>query len=110
MPLPSNYNITTYQGDTFDLVVTLLDENGDPVDLTDAVFTLQVRNKVGSEVLLEIAQGDGITYVGNIVTISKEVTVEEGQYRYDLEAVFPTRIRTYLYGEFAVVGDITRDE
>jgi hypothetical protein len=55
-----NFKVT--QGDTFDIVVTYKDPNGDPVPLTDYTITSQVRDDFGGKILsASCTLGDGIT-------------------------------------------------
>lgn len=56
-------------GDTWEgIILTLLDENDDPISLTGADFVMQVRDRADGEgtLLLELTSDDGdITIAGN---------------------------------------------
>jgi archaellin len=79
--LPGDLDIEMYQNDTLRKTVTIT-EGGDPVDMTNATVTMQVRTRAG---------------------------LEKGNYKYDLQVAFDSGItRTYLAGGFTVTADITR--
>jgi archaellin len=106
--LPGDLDIEMYQNDTLRKTVTIT-EGGDPVDMTNATVTMQVRTRAGEDVLLELTEGDGLSVATNVITVEKDVDLEKGNYKYDLQVAFDSGItRTYLAGAFIVTADITR--
>lgn len=64
LDIPEHRAGTTWEG----IILTLLDENDDPVSLTGADFVMQVRDRADGEgtLLLELTSDDGeITIAGN---------------------------------------------
>lgn len=106
--LPGELDIETYQNDTFSKVITLT-QDGDPVDLSNAVVSMQIRGASGTAVLLSLTEGNGLTVVDNTIAIQKTIPLEKGRYKYDLQVIYNGNIvRTYLAGSFTVQSDITR--
>ena len=67
--MPSlNQNATIYRGGSPSIVVTVLDDAGDPVDLTGLSLFYRVSTSPGTSTLLLI-QGPQITTVSNVATI-----------------------------------------
>lgn len=60
--LPQELNFTVYQGGTFNEVIIWTDADGTPIDLTD--YTGIMKAKAGSETLITLTTGDGITIDG----------------------------------------------
>lgn len=109
MPLPTNYDISTYKGDTFTIAFTMVDEAGDPIDFTGFIFKMQIRD-AENVLILEILDDAGLSLWLNTVTVSFLVNFEAGDYKYDLEATTGSVTRTYVAGTFEVIGDVTYDE
>jgi hypothetical protein len=105
------YPLTAKRNDTFLKVLTFLDSDSNPVDLSSATLKMQIRKSFDTAVLLEFTEGAGLTVSGagnNIVTISKLITIPiPGTYQYDLQADFGSMVRTYMEGSFTVTPDIT---
>lgn len=88
---PARYDFTIFQGATFDRTITWRDGNGQEVNLTGYTARLQVRDRVGGEVLLDLSTGDGITLGGPAGTIALAISAVDtaalrfSQAVYDLE-------------------------
>ena len=109
--IPGIFNIEAYRNDTMQYTVTITDEAG-AISLATATVKMEVRTKADGDVLLTLAEGDGLTVGGagnNIITISKVVTIDNcGSYYYDLQAAFTSGVvSTYIRGAFTVIKDIT---
>ena len=105
-----NLNFKITQGDTFDLEITYEDTAGDPINLTNYTFVLEVRDKPGGSILCATCTlGDGITVsapaTGFIaVSISSEKTKKFNlpKSAYQLQAVLGTSKTTLVQGWFEV--------
>lgn len=107
--IPGELNITCYKGDSLYKTLTFTDGNGDPLDLSTATVTMQVRRKAGEDILLTLAEGTGLTVSSNTVLINSVITLDKGSYKYDMQFAFASGIvRTYVAGSFGVEDDITR--
>lgn len=107
--IPGELNITTYKGDTLYKTLTFTDGVGDPLDLSTATVTMQVRRKAGETALIDISEADDLTVSTNTVLINHDVTIDKGSYQWDMQFVFASGIRrTYVAGSFEVNDDITR--
>lgn len=111
---PGNYNITAYQGATFDLSATW-SIGGTPVDLTSYTAAMQVRESFDSNsTIFSISTGSGITLGGTAGTIDLLVSADTmgsadpGAYTYDLELNSGSSIIRLLRGSFIIEGEVTR--
>lgn len=110
--IPGIYNIIAYRNDTLILSFTLLDNSGQPIDLSNAEVKMQVRTKPDGEVLWNLTEGDGITVGGvgnNVVNISRICDISGcGAFYYDLQVTDAGIVSTYVKGAFIVQKDITK--
>jgi hypothetical protein len=71
---PGILNLTFPQGATWDLSLTYVDGDGDPIDLTAHTARMQVRNSYTADPpVLSLASGTGITLGGTAGTIDIQV-------------------------------------
>ena len=100
--MASTFNTELVQGDTFQLQVTILDDAGSPVDLTDLTLTGQVALTYGTASVLDFVIGDGITVEApetGVLQISKALPVAlEGNYVYDFRMSGAGVVTTFLRG------------
>jgi hypothetical protein len=107
--IPGVLDITCYKGDTLFKTLTFTDGNGDPLDLSTATVTMQVRRKPGETALIDITEANDLTVSSNTVVIQTDVAIDKGSYLWDMQFVFASGIRrTYVGGAFTVEDDITR--
>lgn len=108
--LPATATFIAYKGDTLRKTIELKDAQDNPVSIAGCSVKMQVRKKSGDPVLFEMSTvpGQGITVSGNLISISKNVALAKGNYKFDMEIQFPSGVvRTYLSGPFIVVDEIT---
>lgn len=84
----------------------------DPIDISQYVFKMQIKQQATGDVALELTIGNGFTITpdanNNILDIEKDIKLTGKNYVYDLQITFPdATIQTYLYGPFIVVQDVT---
>lgn len=114
--MAGKYDITWYQGDTFDLVLTWRQSNSDPVDLSGYTAVAQLRASADSEdVVLEMTTDDDTIVLGGVdgtitfnVSAVDMAAVPAGSYKYDLEMVSGDTVKKLLYGKFKVLAEVTR--
>lgn len=111
---PATYNITAYQGATFDLNLTY-SVDSTPVDLTNYTAEMQVRESAdASEAILSVASGSGITLGGTAGTIAVLISAstmgsaQAGVFAYDLELDSGSQVTRLLQGAFTIQAEVTR--
>jgi hypothetical protein len=111
---PATYNITAYQGATYDLNLTWA-IGGTAVNLTGYTAAMQVRiNPADSATILSLTNGSGITLGGTAGTIAVAVSANTmgsatpGNYVYDLELNSGGQVTRLLQGSFAIQAEVTR--
>jgi hypothetical protein len=115
MQNPAIYNVTMYQGASFDLSLTW-NVNSLPVNLTGYTSRMQVRTSFDSATtVLSLTNGSGITLGGTVGTILVEASpattagVATGQYVYDLEMVSGgSAVTRLIQGTFLVDPEVTK--
>jgi hypothetical protein len=111
---PGTYDMTCFQGATFDKTFTVT-EAGVALNLTGYTSAMQVREAADSTAyLVSLTSGTGITLGGTagtiVVTIgaSASSAIPAGSYAYDLELTSGGTVTRLLQGAFNVVGNVTR--
>lgn len=115
MITPARYNITCYQGATFDQTFTVSVDDV-PMNLTGYSAAMQVRQTIdSSSPAVSLTNGSGITLGGTAGTIrvviaaTATAALTDEQYVYDLELTSGSGITDrYLMGTFIVSGEVTR--
>lgn len=114
MITPGRYNITAYQGATYDLSLTWT-IGGTAVNLTNYTAAMQVRESadVGTAII-SLTNGSGITLGGTAGTILVNISsntmgaVVAGQYVYDLELNSGSAVTRLVQGTFDIQAEVTR--
>ena len=113
---PGRYNLTVYQGTTFDLK-PVWKIGGIAVDLTNYSATMQVRAASDTALIVEISTSNGkITIdsaygrVNLALSASDTAALAAGNYQYDLNLTDNTANITYkiLQGAFTVAASVTQ--
>lgn len=111
---PGTYNITAYQGATFNFVATWT-IGASPVNLEGYTARMQVRRTVDdTDAVLSLTNLSGITLGGEAGTIAVEVSANEmenisgARYVYDLELDSGEEVTRLLQGTFTVQAEVTR--
>jgi hypothetical protein len=111
---PGTYDITCWQGATYDKTFTIT-EAGVALNLTGYTSAMQVRSAADSTAtLVSLTSGSGITLGGTAGTIVVAITASQssaipaGSYAYDLELTSGGTVTRLLQGAFNVVGNVTR--
>lgn len=110
---------TMKQGKTWEQPLTWLDENDDPVDLTEASLQFQVRadwadaEAPSTAPIVDLSIGSGITLVGNDIVLRVEATATEAipaaTYLCELEVTFPGGdIEQVMLGNLTVEPEVVR--
>ena len=109
---PGTYNFKQqYNGNTFNGVQITMsrDVNGvdTPIDLTNAIFSMQLKASRSSNPVKEFSKGNGITVVSpteGVIQVDKFlVDLAPAKYLYDLKVTFPNGdVFTYITGTFEV--------
>jgi hypothetical protein len=111
---PGRYNITAYQGATYDMNLTWR-IGGTAVNLTNYTAAMQVRTTPdATNAILSLTNGSGITLGGTAGTI--DITISSttmgaataGQYVYDLELNSGSAVTRLLQGTFQIQAEVTR--
>ena len=81
---PANYDITIYQGATFDLLVQYKDKSGTPVNMSGYAVTAKLFNRQGTAKLADftssfVTQASGLFRIKIAASVTSGIT-EQGQY------------------------------
>lgn len=111
---PGKYNITAYQGATYDLNLTWT-LGGSAVNLTNYSAAMQVRTAANATAtVFSLTNGTGITLGGTAGTININIDSEAmgaaapGQYVYDLELDSGATVTRLIQGTFQVQAEVTK--
>lgn len=111
---PGRYNITAYQGATYNLNLTWSTDSV-PTDLTNYSSAMQVRvTPNASTAAVSLTNGTGITLGGTAGTIDVTIDattmsgISAGQYVYDLELDSGETVYRLLQGTFQVEAEVTK--
>jgi len=111
---PATYNITAYQGATYDLNMTWA-IGGTAVNLTGYTAAMQVKENASSTAsVLSLTNGSGITLGGTAGTIAISVSATTmgfatpGNYVYDLELNSGGQVTRLIQGGFAIQAEVTK--
>ncbi len=111
---PGRYNITAYQGATYDLNLTWT-IGGSAVNLTNYTAAMQVRTTpAATATIFSLTNGTGITLGGTAGTIAITIDSEAmgaataGQYVYDLELDSGSTVTRLIQGTFQIQAEVTR--
>lgn len=117
MPTPATQNIALYQGDTWKQTMHVYGRNmdgsqGDPVDLTGATPTAQIRATESSPIAIDItcALTDQGTDPGGIdMSLTAEETTQAVKGKWDLQLEWSNGdIQTLVKGSVTVTAEVTR--
>lgn len=99
------------RGDDVVLHIVFTDENGDPVDITDASITFTAKKNFNSSASISTtvethtSPAEGKT---DITLSDTETSIDAGLYYYDLQITFLNgKINSIDYGELIIKRDIT---
>ena len=106
--------ITMVKGDTLAFGVEIEDENGSPVNITDAVFIAKKTYNALTSVF-EVSLGDGITKIADgvySVRVAPEDTAdnEPGRYFYQFKVMKNTDVYTIMRGIIELEPEVEVDE
>jgi hypothetical protein len=111
---PATYNITAYQGASYDLNMTWA-IGGTAVNLTGYTAAMQVKENASSTAsVLSLTNGSGITLGGTAGTIGISVSATTmgsatpGNYVYDLELNSGGQVTRLIQGGFAIQAEVTK--
>lgn len=111
--IATRVDIVCWRGDTFVLLATVKDANGNAVDLSAFTWKMEVREYDTGPIVIS---SSNITVTGTslgvlTVTISApNMLVNPGTFVYEIQATDtvpnPDIVTTYLFGQFTVTQDI----
>ena len=111
--IATRVDIVCWRGDTFVLIATVKDANGNAVDLSVFTWKMEVREYDTGPIVIS---SSNITVTGTslgvlTVTISApNMLVNPGTFVYEIQATdtvpTPDVVTTYLFGQFTVTQDI----
>ena len=117
MQSPGRYDMTIYQGASFDTTLTWkVGDPATPVNLTGYTARLQVRTSVdAATTALELTTANGGIVLGGAagtvalaVTAAATATLSPGYYVYDLELVNGATVTRLVEGRVTVSAEVTR--
>lgn len=95
---PAQYDITIYQGATFDLLVQYKDNTGTPVNMSGYTVTAKLFNRKGTAKLADftssfVTQASGLFRIKIAASVTSGIT-EQGQY--DVLLTDPNNDKFYI--------------
>ena len=110
---PANYNITIYEGTNFDLATTWLDDNDDPIDLTNWSAKMHIRNNVEDVAYIDCTPYFTLGGVAGTISLNlpSDFMVDTGYTSgvYDIDMHHTSgRVERLLLGTVTVVPEVTR--
>jgi len=112
--IATRVDIVCWRGDTFVLLATIKDANGNAVDLSAYTWKMEVREYDTGPIVIN---SSNITVTGTalgVLTVTISATnmlVNPGTFVYEIQATDtvpnPDIVTTYLFGQFTVTQDIT---
>lgn len=108
---PKRVDFKVKSGDTLKADFSFTNADDDtPVDLTGIAATIEIRKKLGSDVIKTLSIGSGLTITGdddNVLSLSTAINFT-GKYKYELEVVWlGGRVQTPFGGYINSIGEIT---
>jgi hypothetical protein len=110
-------DLAIYRGDTWELPVKFVNDEGDPLDVTGWTWTAQIRrNPDASDVHAEItvtvndaAKGD--LTLSMAASVTRDINPRLFGYSWDLQSDQGSGVtKTYLHGNVNVIADTTKVE
>jgi hypothetical protein len=111
--IATRVDIVCWRGDTFALLATISDANGNAVDLSIYTWKMEVREYDTGPVVIAAAN---ITVTGTslgVLTVAitaPNMLVSAGTFVYEIQATNtvpnPDVVTTYLFGQFTITQDI----
>lgn len=105
--------LNIYQGDDYAAVVTVLDSNGQPADLTGYTAQAQIRHDVADVAPTVVIEIPTTITLPNQITLAVAhvfTTPLSGPYKWDLQITDASNIiTTLLYGPVQVILEVTRE-
>ena len=118
-PLPGDYPLTLYRGDTRVLSLAFTEDDGETaVDLSGKTWRAEVRETVDSSAVLLTWTVDTTDAVDGILVLTLPATQWADadipaadiavKWAWDLESTQSGVVRTWLKGKVKVIGDVSR--
>lgn len=104
-------NLYCDQGSDFAVIVTLKNQDGTVINLTDYTVRGQFRKSFGSTAYTDFTVTIYSAVAGQIkieLSAAASSLVKPGRYLYDIEGVYAGTIKRFLEGIFAISPEITR--
>lgn len=104
-------NIERKRGDTYDIIINVVDSNKAPISLTSETFQLSVSTRQNPTVAPDILSvaGSIVDAPNGKVSFAIDGTQSVGSYYYDIQMTdTASKIRTIAKDTFRVVQDITK--
>lgn len=110
--LPSNFDLEIYKGDYLPLTITLVQPNGNPLNLTGYTAHSHIRSNYGDEVIYPFSVSIPVPSSGQVnltLTSATSAGIAPGSYIWDFQVREPSgNIRTYLAGDVTVYDEVTK--
>ncbi len=110
---PAKYDLTIFEGTNFSLAITWLDDNEDPVDLTNFTASMHIRDEITNEAKIDCSPYFTLGGVLGTIALALPATFivdigyTSGVYDLDLEDTSGNVYRLLL-GTVTIVDEVTR--
>lgn len=110
-----NQSFICEKGTSFQRIVTWLDQDNQPVDVTSYSAKMQVKKDAASPLIIELSTANDRINVGGVngevellLTAAETAALAAGDFRYDLEMTSPLgEVTRIIQGVFSVTAEIT---
>ena len=129
LDIAEKLDIICKRGDSFNMTITMTDSAGEPINLTDYTFSMEVKSKRVSNgrasgttlpvvyeetILADSVITNSVTVASGQVTFtvaaSTMKTIDPGVYVYDIQYENDNEVRTILEGLFKINPDVSLTE
>lgn len=105
-------DFTAYKGDTFDAVLSFVDANEDPLDLTGCEFEAHIRRSTDQLVKTMKTTGPSpeLVLVTNVLTFNAVLDIAAEEYKWDVQCIFADgKVKTFAGGKMTIVDEVTHE-
>ena len=108
MSIPARFDIEIYQGSAWEMDLEFLDENGSAETITAHTFFMQIREKPGGHILVDLAVGTGITITdGAAGLLAINLTSAQTALLYATSAEYDLKHTASGVSQYEMFGNVT---
>ena len=107
--IPPSESIAIYSGNDFEIIITVNDSAGDPVDFTGATGAAQIRDLTGTLIdSFTVVTGGNDGLITLTLSDTQTAAIDPGFYKSDVKITDSGDVTTYIILVIQVVESITQ--